>query len=99
MDAKSKFDHVFYTKLAQRIATLGVDDNLIDKTQSFLTDQWIRLVIDEHINLKQKVETEIPQCYLVSFILFLVYISEVFIQIAPKLPKVTFLLIVDDLVF
>ena len=42
MDVKGTFDHTFdhisRTKLAQRMAELGIDNYLIGWTQSFLTD-------------------------------------------------------------
>ena len=61
MDVKGAFDHVSRAQLAQRMSDLGIDDDLIGWTQSFLTDRWVELVIDGHINPKCKVETGIPQ--------------------------------------
>ena len=60
IDIKGAFNHVSRARLAKKIAKLQIDDNLISWTQSFLTDRWVELVIDGYINLKQKVETEIP---------------------------------------
>ena len=39
MDVKGAFDHVSRTELAQRMSELGIDDDLIWWTQSFLTDR------------------------------------------------------------
>ncbi len=99
MDVKGVFDHVSRAQLAQRMFDLGIDDDLIGWTQSFLTDRWVELVIDGHINPKCKVETGIPQGSPVSPILFLIYISGVFLEIESRLPQVTCLLFMDNLGF
>ena len=39
MDVKGAFDHVSRAQLAQRMADLGIDDDFIGWTQSFLTDR------------------------------------------------------------
>ena len=99
MDVKGAFNHVSQAKLAQRMVNLGIDDNLIRWTQSFLTDRWVELVIDRFINPKCKVETGIPQESSVSPILFLIYIRGVFLEIERQLPNVTCLSFMDDLGF
>lgn len=78
IDVKEAFDHVFQAELVKKMLELGIDNDLIRWTQSFLTDKWIELVIDGYINAKQKVETGILQNSPVSSILFLIYISGVF---------------------
>ena len=50
MDVKGAFDHISRAQLAQRMSDLGIDDDLIGWTQSFLTDRWVELVIDGHTN-------------------------------------------------
>ena len=81
MDVKGAFDHVSRAQLAQKMADLGIDDDLIEWTKSFLTDRWVELVIDGYVNAKHKVKTGIPQRSPVSPILFVVYISGVFSRI------------------
>ena len=39
MDVKGAFDHVSRAQLAQRMSDLGIDDDVIGWTQSFLTDR------------------------------------------------------------
>ena len=99
MDVKGAFDHVSRAKLAQRMANLGIDNDLIVWTQSFLTGRSMELVIDGFTNPRQKVEAGIPQGSPVSPILFLIYISEVFSAVEAKLPNVTCVSFVDDLAF
>ena len=99
MDVKGAFDHVSRAQLAQKMYDLDIDDDLIGWTQSFLTDRWVELVIDGYINPSCKVETGIPQGLPVSPILFLIYISGVFLEMESRLPQVTCLSFMDDLGF
>ena len=39
MDVKRAFDHVSRAQLAQKMYELGIDDDLIGCTQSFLTNR------------------------------------------------------------
>ena len=99
MDVKGAFDHVSQAKLAQRMANLSIDNDLISWTQLFLTGRSVELVIEGFTNPRQKVEIGIPQGSPVSPILFLIYISEVISAIEAKLPNVTCVSFVDDLAF
>ena len=99
MDIKRAFDYVSQAKLVQKMNGLGIDDNLIGWTQSFLTDRSVELVIDRFTNPKQKVESKIPQGSLASPILFLIYISPVFFIVEKQLPHVICVSFVDDLGF
>lgn len=62
-------------------------------------DRWVQLVTDRYINPKYKMETKISQKILVLPILFLIYISRVFLEIEFCLPQVTCLLFIDNLGF
>ena len=81
------------------MADLGIDNDLIGWTQSYLTDRSVELVIDGFTNPRQKIESGIPQGSPVSPILFLIYISGVFSVVEEQLPNVTCLSFVDDLEF
>lgn len=99
MNVKDAFDHVFWAKLAQQMVDLGIDNDPIGWTQSFLTDRLVELVIDGFTNPKQKVETGIPQGSLVSPILFLIYISGVFSTVEKRLHNFICVSFVDGLGF
>ncbi len=86
IDVKGPFDYISRLKLAQRIRQLGVDNDLIGWTQSFLTGRKVEIVIDRHINSEKDVETGIPQGLPVSPILFLIYISRVFDTVSTMSP-------------
>lgn len=68
---------------------LDIDNDFIGWTKLFLTDRLVELVIDEFRNSRQKVELGIPQRSLVSAILFLIYINEVFSMIEDQLSHIT----------
>ena len=78
---------------------MGVDGDLIKWTKSFLTDRKVQLVIDGHDSPERSIETGIPQGSPVSPILFLIYISGVFDEVAEVVPDIMSLLFVDDLGF
>lgn len=99
MDRKGAFDHAPQAKLAQRMADLAIDENLIHWTQSFLTDRWVELVINGFVNSKKKVETRIPQGSPMSLIIFLIYISGVFCKVERRIPSITCLFFMNDLGF
>lgn len=88
MDVKGAFNHVSKGQLIARMMKMGVDRDLIKWTKSFLTDCKVQLVIDGHENLEQSIETGIPQGSLVSPILFLIYISGVFDEVAEVVPDI-----------
>lgn len=57
VDVKGAFDYVSRVKLAQRMRQLGIDNDLIGWTQSFLIDRKVEIVIEGHINQEKGVET------------------------------------------
>ena len=99
MDIKKAFDHISWAQLVQKMSDLGIDDDLIGWTQFLFTNRWVELVIDRHINLIYKVETRIPQRSPVSPILFLIYISGIFLEIESRLLQITYLSFMNDLRF
>lgn len=68
-------------------------------TGSFLIDQKVQLVIDEHDNKEKKIEIGIPQGSPVSSVLFLIYMNGVFNKVLKTNPLVISLLFIDDLGF
>lgn len=65
--------------------------------KSFLTNQKIQLVLNEHNNKERKIETSILQELPMLLIFFLIYISGVFDAIREINLTVIFLSFVDDL--
>lgn len=97
MDLKGAFDYISKKQLFTCMMELGVDDDLVTWTGSFLTEQKMQLVIDGHNNKERDIETRIPQGSPMSPILFLIYISGAFNKVSEASPLVTSLSFVDDL--
>ena len=99
MDVKGAFDHISKEQLITRMIELGIDDDLVTQTDSFLTNRKIQLVIDGHDNKKKEIEPGIPQGFLILPILFLIYISGIFNKVLETNPGVISLSFNDDLRF
>ena len=99
MNVKEVFDHVNSDKLICRMQEMRIDDDLIDWIRFFLTDRRVKLVIDECINSKKAMNTEISQESSVSSILFLIYLSEMFTEMKKATSEIIFLSFVNDLRF
>lgn len=96
---KRAFDYIFQSILILKIVDFSINDDLISWMQLFLAERLVELVIDGFTNLRQKVESEIPQESPVSPILFLIYISEVFSIIKKHLLYVTCVSFIINLSF
>lgn len=96
---KRAFDFIFQSILILKIVDLSINDDLISWMQLFLAERSVELVIDGFTNLRQKVESEIPQESPVSPILFLIYISGVFSRIKKHLLYVTCVSFIINLSF
>ena len=99
MNVKEVFDHVNSDKLICRMQEMKIDDDLINWIRFFLTDRRVELVIDECINSKKAMNTEISQESSVSSILFLIYLSEMFTEMKKTTSEIIFLSFVNDLRF
>ena len=78
---------------------LGIDNDLIGWTKSFLTDKSVKLVINRYTNSRQKVESGLTLRSPVSLILFLIYIGRVFFMIEDQLPHIICLSFINNLGF
>ena len=99
MDVKWAFDYISRVKLVQRIMHLGIDNDLIGWTQSFLTNRSVKLVIDGFTNPRQKVKFGISQGLPISLILVLIYMSGVFSVVEKQLPNMLCVSFIDNLGF
>lgn len=77
-DVKGAFDHVSKSQLVAQMLELEIDGDLIRWTKSFLINQKLQLIINDHNNPENDVKIGIPQRLPVSSLLFLIYISRVF---------------------
>jgi hypothetical protein len=93
---KGAFNYVARKQLLKRMIQLKIPGDLIQWTNSFLTDRQIQLVIDGHTCPAASLETEVPQGSPVSPILFIIYLSGIFEVIEAKVP-IKALSFVDDI--
>ena len=94
MDIKSAFN-VSRSHLCQRMATLGIDPDLVRLADSFMQDRRIRLEMEGRTGAEHSIESGIPQESLVSPVLLVVYISEM-IGYVKERADVKALSFVDD---
>jgi Reverse transcriptase (RNA-dependent DNA polymerase) len=97
LDVKGAFDHVDPARLTRRMEEVGIDEDLIRWTQSFLTNRRVLLVIDEHQGPDHPIKSGVPQGSPVSPILFAVYLSGIFRDIEEAVPGVRALSFADDI--
>lgn len=99
IDIKGPFDHVLKRQLFIQKFELGIDDDLVTQTDSFLINLKVQLVINSRDNKKREIETRISYSFSILLILFLIHISGVFNKVAETSLLVTSLLFTDDLSF
>lgn len=85
MEVKGAFDHVSRTSLLQTLEGIGADGRLVRRTESFMSERRIGLVIDGHQCEKPVVDSGVPQGSPVSHILFTMYQSGVFKEVEKKI--------------
>jgi hypothetical protein len=78
LDVKGAFNHVAKGRLLQTMHSLGLLQNLIDWTRTFLEERSIRLAFNSQIKDFSEVETGVLQGSPISPILFLIYIRDLF---------------------
>lgn len=92
LDVKGAFDHVSKNRLLQIIVSLLLLTSLILQVSSFLDDRVLQLAFNNNIEAFKSILTSILQRSLISLILFLIYIRDLF-----KLANVSFKSYLDDI--
>lgn len=77
LDVKGAFDHVNPSRLVSRLMEFGLDMDLIRWVQSFLSDRWAQLQIDNAQCPAHSINSGVPQGSPVSPILFIIYLFDV----------------------
>jgi len=75
---------------------LGLENDLVRRTESFVSDRTVQLVLNGQEGPDHEVSTGIPQGSPVSPVLFNVYLSGLFGSVEEKVPGVKTLSSVDD---
>ncbi len=92
LDIKRAFDYVTKNQLLAILKQLRLPKNLISQVSSFLKNQQLKLSFDQNTKEFRTVNTGIPQDSLISPILFLIYIRDLFTSNRGK-----YLLYIDDI--
>ena len=97
LDVKGAFDHVNPRRLITRLIEFNLDGDLIRWVQSFLTDRWVQLQIDNTQCPAHPINSGVPQGSPVSPILFIIYLSGVFEVIERSVTGIQSLSFADDI--
>jgi len=84
LDIKGAFDHVAKNQLLASLKYLRLPGSLIAWVSCFLSNRTLRLAFDGQIEGFSRIDTGIPQGSPISPILFLIYIRDLFPQLAIK---------------
>src|SRR5205809_2221085 len=81
MNVKRVYDHVSCNQLLKICKNLGLPRSLCSWIECFMNNRYVQLAFDENKQEKTRVEIEISQDSLISSILFLIYIRDIFSEI------------------
>src|SRR5204863_7411578 len=81
MNVKNAFNHVSANQLLKICQNLGLSKLLCSWIECFINNRYLQLVFDENKQEKTSIRIGIPQDSLVSLILFLIYIRNIFAEI------------------
>jgi len=97
MDVKSAFNNVDKTFLGKRMEELGLEADLIRWTMSFMSDRWVKLVLDGETGDENPVDTGVPQGSPAAPILFVTYLSGILDEVERTAAGVSGLSFADDI--
>lgn len=81
IDVKGAFDNESRNSFLRTMEGIGADEDLMQRTESFMSDRRIGLVIDEHQCEEMVVDPDIQQGSPVTSILFAIYLRGVFKEV------------------
>jgi Reverse transcriptase (RNA-dependent DNA polymerase) len=97
LDVKDAFDYMAKNRLLSRMKELNIPSYPIKWTNSFLSKRRVQLVINGFIYPNRDIITGVPQGSPVFFILFIIYLSNVFDSIEARISEITALSFADDI--
>src|SRR5204862_1830002 len=81
MDVKGAYDHVSCNQLLKICKNLGLPRSLCSWIECFMNNRYVQLAFDGNKQEKTRVEIGISQESSISLILFLIYITEIFLEL------------------
>ena len=96
MDVKGAFPTVNRQCLMKKMRTIGIDEDLVGWTSSFMTDRQAVIDINGELGTPIRTDTGLPQGSPTSPILFLIYIADLGKEVEDKCQGTIGLSFVDD---
>jgi len=76
---------------------LGIEADLIRWTMSFMTDRYVKIMLNRETGQDRRVDTGVPHGSPAAPILFVTYLSDIFEEVEWKVPGIRRLSFVDDI--
>ena len=76
LDISKAFDRVWHKGLLHKISSYGIAGNVFSIIKSFLSDRFIRVVVDGQKSEAHSINAGVPQGSILGPTLFLIYIND-----------------------
>ena len=76
LDISKAFDRVWHAGLLHKLKSYGISGQIFDLISSFLSNRWLRVVLDGKSSQEYPVNAEGPQSSILGPALFLLYIND-----------------------
>ena len=76
LDISKAFDRVWHAGLLHKLKSYGISGQIFGLISSFLSNRWLRVVLDGKSSQEYPVNAGVPQGSILGFTLFLLYIND-----------------------
>ena len=76
LDISKAFDRVWHAGLLHKLKSYGISGQIFGLISSFLSNRWLRVVLDGKSSQEYPVNAGVPQRSILGFTLFLLYIND-----------------------